>query len=70
MSGVFVAAYSYGKSASVPAPHRGEQFRLRVLSMVEICKKRELAALDVISDVVSSVIRKQSYPDVLNFINT
>ncbi|PCS23035.1 hypothetical protein BTN49_1010 [Candidatus Enterovibrio escicola] len=38
--------------------------------MVEICKKRELAALDVISDVVSSVIRKQSYPDVLNFINT
>ncbi|NAX46764.1 IS66 family transposase, partial [Photobacterium halotolerans] len=44
--------------------HRGEQFRSRVLSVVETCKKRGMSALDTISDIVTAVIRKQPYPDV------
>ncbi|NAX45507.1 IS66 family transposase, partial [Photobacterium halotolerans] len=42
----------------------GEQFRSRVLSVVETCKKRGMSALDTISDIVTAVIRKQPYPDV------
>ncbi|PCS21840.1 hypothetical protein BTN49_2526 [Candidatus Enterovibrio escicola] len=67
LSDVFGAASSicFGTSS-----HLGEQFRSRVLSVMEACKKRGLSGLNVISDVVSSVIRKQSYPDVFNLINT
>ncbi|PCS23075.1 hypothetical protein [Candidatus Enterovibrio escicola] len=36
--------------------YRGEQFCSRVMSEVETCKKLWLSALDVIVDVVSSVI--------------
>lgn len=50
--------------------HRGEQFRSRVLSVVETCKKRGLSALDVISDIVTAIIRKQAYPDVFGLIPT
>ncbi|WP_190320479.1 hypothetical protein [Candidatus Enterovibrio escicola] len=42
----------------------------RILSVVKTCEKRGLSALDVISDVVSSVIRKQSYSDMFNLIKT
>jgi transposase len=44
--------------------HRGEQFRSRVLSVVETCKKRGLSALDVISEIVEAVTAKRPYPDV------
>ncbi len=44
--------------------YRGEQFRSRVLSLVEICKKRGLSALDVISEIVTAVTAKHPYPDV------
>lgn len=48
--------------------HRGEQFRSRVLSVVETCNKRGISALDVIRDIMTAVIRKQAYPDVFGLI--
>lgn len=49
--------------------YRGEQFRSRVLSVVETCKKRGLSALDVISEIVSAVTAKRPYPDVFGLTN-
>ncbi|PCS21825.1 hypothetical protein BTN49_2648 [Candidatus Enterovibrio escicola] len=37
--------------------------------MVKTCKKHGPSALDIISNGVSSVIRKQAYPNVFNLIN-
>ncbi|ENM5760120.1 IS66 family transposase [Vibrio mimicus] len=50
--------------------HRGEQFRSRVLSVVETCKKRGLSALDTISNIVTAVVRKQAYPDVFGLTSS
>ncbi|PCS22424.1 Mobile element protein [Candidatus Enterovibrio escicola] len=48
LSSVIVLKICFGTSF-----HREKQFRSRVLSVVDTCKKRGLFALDVISDVVS-----------------
>jgi len=47
---------------------RGEQFRSRVLSVVETCKKRKISAFEVISSIVGAVIRREPYPDVFNLL--
>ncbi len=49
--------------------HRGEQFRSRVLSVVETCKKRGLSALDVISEIVTAVTQKRCIWDHALLIN-
>jgi len=53
----------YGTSSE-----RGEQFRSRVLSVVETCKKRKISAFEVISSIVGAVIRREPYPDVFNLL--
>ena len=58
---VILRKISYGTSSE-----RGDQFRSRVLSVVETCKKRKLSALAVISNIVGAVIRREPYPDVFN----
>jgi hypothetical protein len=46
---VILRKISYGTSSE-----RGDQFRSRVLSVVETCKKRKLSALRVISTIVGA----------------
>ncbi len=60
---VILRKNSYGTSSE-----RGEQFRSRVLSVVETCKKREISALEMISSIVGAVIRREPYPDVFNIV--
>ncbi len=48
--------------------YRGEQYRSRLLSVVETCKQRGLSALDVLSEIATAVTRKQPYPDVFNLL--
>ena len=62
---VILRKNSYGTSSE-----RGEQFRSRVLSVVETCKKRKISALEVISSIVGAVIRREPYPDVFNLLKT
>ena len=44
--------------------HRGEQFRSRILSVVETCRMRGLSALAVVHRIVAAVLARQPYPDV------
>jgi transposase len=62
---VILRKNSYGTSSE-----RGEQFRSRVLSIIETCKKRKLSSLEVISSIVGAVIRREPYPDVFNLAKT
>ncbi|SQD80130.1 conserved protein of unknown function,Hypothetical transposase [Moritella yayanosii] len=62
---VILRKISYGTSSE-----RGDQFRSRVLSVVETCKKRKLSALSVISTIEGAVIRREPYPDVFDFDKT
>ncbi len=62
---VILRKISYGTSSE-----RGDQFRSRVLTVVETCKKRKLSALSVISTIVGAVIRRELYPDVFDFAKT
>ncbi|MFT5759370.1 MAG: transposase [Alteromonadaceae bacterium] len=64
-SGVSKAVLFYGTRSK-----RGDQFRSRVISVVETCKKRKLSALNIISDIVSAVSRREPYPDVFELAKT
>lgn len=44
--------------------HRGEQFRSRILTVVETCRMRGLSALAVVHQIVAAVLTGQPYPDV------
>ncbi|WP_369293062.1 transposase [Motilimonas sp. 1_MG-2023] len=39
--------------------HRGEQFRGRILSFIETCKKRGMVCYSTLSQIVDAVISKQ-----------
>lgn len=56
---VIMRKICYGTSSD-----RGDKFRSRLLSVVETCKKRGLSPLDVVTALVSAVLKKQAYPDV------
>lgn len=56
------------KNSYWTSSERGDQFRSRVLSIVETCKKRKVSALDMISNIVGAVIRREPYPDVFNLV--
>ncbi|MDO6528230.1 hypothetical protein Q4519_21455, partial [Motilimonas sp. 1_MG-2023] len=49
--------------------HRGEQFRGRILSFIETCKKRGMACYSTLSQIVDAVISKQPYPDVFDLMD-
>ena len=61
---VIMRKICYGTSSD-----RGDKFRSRVLSVIETCKKRGLSALEVITEHVTAVITKQTYPDVFGIIS-
>ncbi|QJR80389.1 IS66 family transposase [Alteromonas pelagimontana] len=42
--------------------HRGEQFRQRILSIVETCRKQSLNPLQWIRSILNAVLQKQPYP--------
>ena len=44
--------------------HRGEQFRSRILSVVETCRMRGLSALAVVHRIAAAVLAREPYPDV------
>jgi hypothetical protein len=46
--------------------HRGELFRQRILSLVETCRLRGISAFPVLHRIVTAVMIRQPYPDVLS----
>ena len=44
--------------------HRGEQFRSRILSVVETCRMHGLSAMAVVQRIVAAVFAREPYPDV------
>ncbi len=45
---------------------RGDKFRSRVLSVIETCKKRGQSAIEVLYQIVTTVLARQPYPNVFN----
>ncbi|MEJ3634961.1 IS66 family transposase, partial [Vibrio vulnificus] len=43
----------------------GDKFRGRMHTLVEICKKRGLSSLSVLTEIVQAVTARQPYPSVL-----
>lgn len=44
--------------------HRGEQFRGRILGVVETCRMRGLSVMAVVHRIVAAVLAREPYPDV------
>ena len=44
--------------------HRGEQFRSRILSVIETCRMRGLSVMTVVHRIVAAVLAREPYPDV------
>lgn len=47
--------------------HRGEQFRQRILTIVETCRKQKLNPLQWIRDILNAVLNKTTYPHLDEF---
>ena len=52
---------SYGTTSDA-----GDKFRSRIHSVIETCKKRGLSVWSVVSEIVTSVTRREPYPNVFN----
>ena len=46
--------------------HRGEQFRSRILGVVETCRMRGLSVMAVVHRIVAAVFACEPYPDVFS----
>ncbi|MGX9997957.1 IS66 family transposase [Vibrio diabolicus] len=44
----------------------GDKFRSRIHTLIETCKKRGPSAMSVLSEIITSVVEKKSYPNVFN----
>ena len=52
---------SYGTTSDA-----GDKFRSRIHSVIETCKKRGMSVLSVVTEIVTSVVKRESYPNVFS----
>ncbi len=58
--GVIQRKISYGTTSDA-----GDKFRSRIHTLIETCKKRELSTMSVLAEIITSVVHRQPYPNVL-----
>ncbi|MGL1102838.1 IS66 family transposase, partial [Vibrio parahaemolyticus] len=44
----------------------GDKFRSRIHTLIETCKKRDLSAMSVLSEIITAVVTKRPYPNVFD----
>ena len=52
---------SYGTTSDA-----GDKFRSRIHSVIETCKKRGMSVLSVVAEIVTSVVKREPYPNVFS----
>lgn len=58
--GVIQRKISYGTTSDT-----GDKFRSRIHTLIDTCKKRELSTMSVLTEIITSVVHRQPYPNVL-----